>query len=856
MSWTGAEFANETVNLSPEFLSIYDQAADFMSRLRKEVIHATMVAGVKSILKLYWSMHIRFFKELCIAAKVDAVVEMTKEALNDGYAVVIGMQTTGEASIERAVGNADECMCMPHLVSNAREILLHFIRNHIPTTRTTDPLALDDTSDSLDFSDFPEEEGEVECTELVNLQQQLLEEVKAMELPASALDALVDRLGGPKSVAEMTGRKGRVVRISPDSSEFMYQLRHSYDVDDLDNVNVQEKKFFMAGTKNVAIISDAASTGISLHSDVRFKNTRRRLHITLELPWSADKAIQQLGRSHRSNQASPPVYRLVTTDLGGEKRFASSVARRLMQLGALTRGDRRAAIGGDWSDVNQLETKYGVSALKELSTRANDASRILSMDPYVLSTRGHSMPSEEDETLAEAWEVMDLTDTSVKRFLNRLLGCRVSVQNTVFAAFSNALDNVIKVAKADGEFEEGVSQLLASSVELVEEPICLYEDAITKSRSLMYRILTDRGVSFDQALSLYLERIAETEGMGPDPAATLTSGEQESLYDSQRPEVSRAWAAMFLENKRPLPGNQRMFCLAVKKSDGLYYMVRPNTGRSNIEKSFDDIRRTYKVYLPEERELRRQWTRIYDDSALPNTKLFPRHLDLVIIAGSILPVWKPAHDLVVRTPHLTKKERSLRMCRVTLNDSTPIVGIQFPPTLCDDLRRVMETEKAGKDALLSSRTFEEITPIDPAAVSAAAAAPRKITSYFSTGPRVRGSLWSVASLDTENLAPEDTAAEHSGSTQPDEDQPAKRRRVPGEDFAEDKPPSILLDQDAGPESGEAPAKPTPLHSPNMFRAATPKEGSLMNESTWNGRRQRRKRASSSSVSSEVIEILD
>src|ERR1035438_8719660 len=81
----------------------------------------------------------------------------------------------------------------------------------------------------------------------------------------------------------------------------------------------------------------------------------------------SDKQLQDFGRTHRSNELHPPIYVLLSSDLGGERRFSATIARRLASLGALTQGSREAAAGGEIAKYN-FESTYGTQAVTTLVT--------------------------------------------------------------------------------------------------------------------------------------------------------------------------------------------------------------------------------------------------------------------------------------------------------------------------------------------------------------------------------------------------------------------------------------------------------------------------------------------------------
>eukprot|EP00959_Pyramimonas_sp_CCMP1952_P460388 9479761-Pyramimonas_sp.AAC.1 len=120
----------------------------------------------------------------------------------------------------------------------------------------------------------------------------LLKGLLFLELPPNPLDHLTNLCGGPEMVAEMTGRHQHQVRCRCRSScSGVLAMIGLLDLDfDLDfrrqvvneeggvdyvrrcegvsakMINISERKAFQDGKKLIAIISEAASTGISLQA--------------------------------------------------------------------------------------------------------------------------------------------------------------------------------------------------------------------------------------------------------------------------------------------------------------------------------------------------------------------------------------------------------------------------------------------------------------------------------------------------------------------------------------------------------------------------------------------------------------
>eukprot|EP00439_Symbiodinium_sp_Y106_P005951 s5968_g1.t1 len=458
LSYNGTKFELCTAALSTAEIEQYDAAVDLWCDLRQhiELLIDMDMFNSESTRRVaesqFWAAQQRFFKGLLIAAKVAKAVELAHEARQVGEAVVLSLWTTNEAAISRHLQGAGG-----DSFASGPELTFEQFLTHLPTSR-----------------------GGQEMSWAVEAVAGILQRLRQLKLPPNPLDELIDRLGGASRVAEMSGRSQRSCK-DPATGEVKRQLRQasaarrvqSQGFAGIESVNVAEQRAFQTGKKLFAIITEAASAGISLHSDRRELREgaaapKPRRMICLELPWAADKAVQQLGRVHRSNQLHPPKFTCIVTDLAGEARFVSAVAKRLSQLGAMTKGDRRAGFGarGDafgFGRLDLMSSKYGAAGLAKvmadlLTGKPSIPLNLISWPQGWEEFVEHARKALEVQKLP--MQGRDYQDPkTLKKFLNRALGMKCRTQEGFFELLSAHVAKLEEADRRDGLLDNGVVSL-------------------------------------------------------------------------------------------------------------------------------------------------------------------------------------------------------------------------------------------------------------------------------------------------------------------------------------------------------------------------------------------------------------
>ena len=265
--------------------------------------------------------------------KTPSLLKAVAADITDGHAAVVQLVSTAESLMERRLSEipTEEWGDLSIDVT-PKEYVLDYLRHGFPTQLYE---RYSDEDGNIRSRPVVVDGQPVQSREAVARRDALIEKLASLPAVPSALDQIVQHFG-TEQVAEVTGRSRRLVRKPDSHGQPILQVENRPSM-----ANLSETQAFMDDDKRILVFSDAGGTGRSYHADRGCKNQRKRIHYLLEPGWRADAAIQGLGRSNRTNQAQPPLFRPVATDVRGEKRFLSTIAKRLDSLGAITRGQRQ-----------------------------------------------------------------------------------------------------------------------------------------------------------------------------------------------------------------------------------------------------------------------------------------------------------------------------------------------------------------------------------------------------------------------------------------------------------------------------------------------------------------------------------
>jgi len=641
LSFSGVEYEILEHAVTPEQIVVYDAYADAWAIIHanlREALEATRIVDTESgdtlnsgarsaALSIFEGTKQRFFAQLLLSMKLPSLLPAIETALADGNAVVVQLVSTAEAMLDRRLAElSDEEREALEIDLSPREYVIDYLAKSFPVRLMA---VFTDENGNARSEPMSDEEGRpVLCRSALAARERMIEQLCALPPIATALDAIVERFGVDQ-VAEVTGRSRRLI-VGPDGRQKL-QSRSP-------RANIAETQAFMDGAKRVLVFSDAGGTGRSYHADFSARNQARRVHFLLEPGWRADAAIQGLGRTNRTNQASAPLFRPVTTDVRGERRFISTIARRLDSLGALTRGQRQTGGQNLFDPADNLESVYAKEALCRwfglLFTGKLEAVSLARFQELTgLRIEG-----------PDGAMVDDLP--TIQRWLNRILALPIALQNAIFDEFLSLVEGRVDAARQAGTLDLGVETIAVESFEVLSDTL-LRTDSLSGATTHLFELEIARALK-----PLTLANLDEHHGIDISQHRPLRNGRSgrvgllvpaRSLLTEEGARIAR------FELLRPLKRE---------------YLTAHQLEESSWEAGGEE-------------EFRRLWQAEVDKAV---SSL--RHERLHLATGLLLPVWDK-----LPSDHV-------RVSRICASDGRSLLGREVPVHCLSDLCRVLGLDHA------------------------------------------------------------------------------------------------------------------------------------------------------------------
>ena len=398
--------------------------------------------------------------------------------------VVVQLVSTAESILDRRLDSlSPEERAELDLDLSPLDAVIEYLERAFPTQQMQ--VFVDDTGTQRSAPMFDEEGRPVHNQTAIARRGEMIEHLCAMPPIKPALDGIIEHYG-PERVAEVTGRSKRLITQSDGQQRLETRSPRT---------NQSETDQFMDGRKPILVFSDAGGTGRSYHASLDAACQKRRIHFLLEPGWRADRAIQGLGRTHRTHQANTPLFRPVTTNCKGELRFTSTIARRLDSLGALTRGQRQTGGQNLFDPADNLESEYAKAALSTWFALLADG-KLKSATLIDFQRRSGLKIVSEDGILEEELP-------PIQRWLNRILALPIGMQNAIFEEFLGLVEARVSAAREAGSLDVGVETLRVEQAEVVED-IVLRTDGRTGATSHLLQLALKT-----RARPISLERVLE-----------------------------------------------------------------------------------------------------------------------------------------------------------------------------------------------------------------------------------------------------------------------------------------------------------------------------------------------------------